>query len=153
MSLYLGNTPIAGSGYDKANINLSNLTSQGQNIANWSNNVTNCITYIPQDIKLELNNGTLTLKAGSKVYVPNGFENDGTTPKFDVVTVSSDAVFTQASAAGKNFLFYTRQNMVTRHINVASGTSIPNGFTGIFYNTGTNQIYYCNNGTYKAFRR
>lgn len=35
-------------------------------------NVTNCITEIPQDIKLELNNGTLTLKAGSKVYKPNG---------------------------------------------------------------------------------
>lgn len=30
--------------------------------------ITNCITEIPQDIKLELNNGTLTLKAGSKVY-------------------------------------------------------------------------------------
>ncbi len=38
------------------------------------NNISNCITYIPQDIKLELNNGTLTLKAGSKVYIPNGFE-------------------------------------------------------------------------------
>ena len=33
---------------------------------------TNCITEIPNDIKLELSNGTLTLKAGSKVYVPNG---------------------------------------------------------------------------------
>ena len=32
--------------------------------------VSNCITNIPQDIKLELNNGVLTLKAGSKVYVP-----------------------------------------------------------------------------------
>lgn len=48
---------------NKANINLSNSTA-----------ITNCITEIPQDIKLELNNGTLTLKAGSKVYVPNGFE-------------------------------------------------------------------------------
>ncbi len=34
--------------------------------------MSNCITEIPQDIKLELNAGTLTLKAGSKVYVPNG---------------------------------------------------------------------------------
>jgi hypothetical protein len=70
-----------------ANQDLSNLTSQGQNIANWSTNVTNCITEIPQDIKLELNNGTLTLKAGSKVYVPNG------AGVFDVVTVPSDVVF------------------------------------------------------------
>ena len=29
----------------------------------------------------------LTLKAGSKVYVPNGFESDGTTPKFDEIVV------------------------------------------------------------------
>ena len=51
---------------------------------------TNRILEIPQDIKLELNNGTLTLKAGSKVYVPNGFEADGTTPKFDEVNISVD---------------------------------------------------------------
>lgn len=38
----------------------------------------NCLTYIPEDIKLELNNGTLTLKAGSKVYVPNGFTGEST---------------------------------------------------------------------------
>ena len=51
---------------------------------------TNCLTHIPQDIKVELNNGVLTLKAGSKVYVPNGFEEDGVTPKFDVVVIESD---------------------------------------------------------------
>lgn len=34
--------------------------------------MSNCITEISQDIKLELLDGTLTLKAGSKVYVPNG---------------------------------------------------------------------------------
>lgn len=89
MSIYLGNTPLANTGYDKANTSLSNLTSTGKNIANWSNNVTNCITEIPQDIKLELNNGTLTLKAGSKVYVPNGVG------VFDVVTTSSDLTLTQ----------------------------------------------------------
>lgn len=36
---------------------------------------TNCLTHIPNDINLELNNGTLTLKKGSKVYVPNGWTN------------------------------------------------------------------------------
>ena len=58
--------------------------------SNLMNYTTNRILEIPQDIKLELNNGTLTLKAGSKVYVPNGFEADGTTPKFDEVVISSD---------------------------------------------------------------
>ena len=52
--------------------------------------ITNCITYIPQDIKLELNDGVLTLKAGSKVYYPNGFEEDGTTRKFGYYIVSED---------------------------------------------------------------
>lgn len=65
-------------------------TKQDKSTAVNYNNITNCITEIPQDIKLELNNGTLTLKAGSKVYVPNGFESDGTTKKFDVVTIESD---------------------------------------------------------------
>ncbi|MBR2412096.1 MAG: hypothetical protein IKB10_00305 [Alphaproteobacteria bacterium] len=32
----------------------------------------NCITCIPQDIKLELTGGTLTLKSGSKVHLANG---------------------------------------------------------------------------------
>lgn len=60
---------------------------------NLKNKITNCITEIPQDIKLELKDGVLTLKAGSKVYVPNGFEADGVTPKFDVVTIESDVNF------------------------------------------------------------
>lgn len=37
------------------------------------NNISNCITKIPQNIKLELlEDGTITLKAGSIVYIPNG---------------------------------------------------------------------------------
>ena len=69
-----------------ANKDLSNLTDTGANIANWSHNVTNCITEIPQDIKLELNNGTLTLKAGSKLYVPNGVG------VYNEITVAADVI-------------------------------------------------------------
>ena len=50
-------------------------------------NITNCITEIPQDVKLELfdNNGTTTLKikAGSVFYVPNG-------DNFDKITLEND---------------------------------------------------------------
>lgn len=73
----------------KADIDLSNITSIGKNIANWSTNVTNCITEIPQDIKLELNNGTLTLKAGSKVYMPNGKNADGSNI-FNEIIIKND---------------------------------------------------------------
>lgn len=88
------------SGADK---NLSNLTSTGQNIANWSSNVSNCITEIPQDIKLELHNGTLTLKAGSKVYVPNG-------AVFDTVIIANDITFTMTWGGNSKRLFFVRPN-------------------------------------------
>ena len=35
-------------------------------------NITNCLLEVPQDIKLEIVNGAAVLKAGSKVYTPNG---------------------------------------------------------------------------------
>ena len=52
---------------------------------------TNCITEIPQDIKLELNNGTLTLKAGSKIYIPNGSN------VFTVINIANDLTVTDTS--------------------------------------------------------
>jgi hypothetical protein len=55
------------------------------------NRITNCILEVPQRIKLELADGVLTLKAGSEVIVPNGFEADGVTPKFDYVTIKNDS--------------------------------------------------------------
>ena len=50
---------------------------------------TNCITEIPQDIKLELLNGELKVLAGSIVYVPNGKNTDGSN-KFDKVLITED---------------------------------------------------------------
>lgn len=70
-----------------ADQDLSNLSATGEKHFLNKQMISNCITEIPQDIKLELNNGTLTLKAGSKVYVPNG------PGVFDAVTVPSDVVF------------------------------------------------------------
>ena len=80
-----------------ANTDLSNLTSTGANIGNWSSNVTNCITEIPQDIKLELSSGTLTLKAGSKAYKPNG------AGVFNEITTANDLTIT-AAATGKSLI-------------------------------------------------
>lgn len=59
-----------------------------------NNKITNCITKIPQDINLVLSEGTLTLKAGSKVYVPNG------PGVFDSVTLANDV---SASVIGGGF--------------------------------------------------
>lgn len=56
---------------------------------------TNCLTKIPQDIKLELNNGTLTLKAGSKMYKGDG----------SIVNIDSDKTTTGANTT-KAIAFY-----------------------------------------------
>lgn len=66
-----------------------------------TNKITNCITEIPQDIKLELNNGTLILKSGSKFWRPNG------AGVFDAITMNVDAVLTQTwNSANQVMLFY-----------------------------------------------
>lgn len=65
--------------------------------------ITNCITEIPQDIKLEMVNGVPTLRAGSKCYIPNGFEEDGVTPRFDEHITQIDLSFTGTfGASNKN---------------------------------------------------
>ena len=108
---------------------------------------TNRILEIPQDIKLELNDGTLTLKAGSKVYVPNGFEADGTTPKFDVVTISVDK--TGLAWINTNIIdyiiFYTIVGNIdaTRSERCTSGTSYPSSPSNgdRCYRTDLNRLY------------
>jgi len=48
---------------------LANKIDKGYAVNDFA---TNCITEIPQDIKLELSSGTLTLKSGSVITLPNG---------------------------------------------------------------------------------
>lgn len=50
---------------------------------------TNCITEIPQDIKLELENGEVTLKSGSKISVPDGNEYVPDVSTWELTTNSS----------------------------------------------------------------
>ena len=92
--------PVSSNGvYDalatKASTDLDNLTNTGANIGHWSTNVTNCITYIPQDIKLEVSGSAIVLKAGSKCYYPDG--------TYD--TVATDSSIT-ASNNADGILYY-----------------------------------------------
>lgn len=101
--------------------------------------ITNCITKIPQDIKLELSNGTLTLKAGSKVYVPNG------SGKFNVVTISNDLSSNSSLTTNKVMLVLNKNyNGLYSFVleNQYSGTTEPsNPNTGtIWYDTTNNLI-------------
>ena len=113
-------------------------------------NITNCILEVPQDIKLELTDGVLTLKAGSKVYIPNGFEADNTIRKFDVAVLESDIsrndFLTNGNAMvfvifdAKENIFKLGQAPVS---NVESGTSDTN--VGYYYRTNENKIYSAGN--------
>lgn len=104
------------------------------------NHISNCITEIPQDIKLELNNGKLTLKAGSKVYVPNG---SGT---FNAVTIAQDISRSAfGTDTGNNrYIFPVYSNGVITGMSWGSLTNVSSGITpptsGTFYNTSTNYI-------------
>jgi hypothetical protein len=94
---------------------------------------TNCLTYIPQDIKLTLSDGILTLKAGSKVYVPNG------SGVFDTITIANDISNTGYASKA---LAITDGNSLLWTSNVFSGTSAPatpsNGY--IWYDTTNNSV-------------
>lgn len=117
-------------------------TKLDKNISLNYNHITNCITEIPQDIKLELNNGTLTLKAGSKVYVPNG------TGVFDIRNVTADKTYSQTTN-GQYLLFARQDTTIWGSLisEVTVGTTPPTG-TGTFYNTKTNSIDWYSSGTY-----
>lgn len=118
-------------------------------VYNFKNKITNCITEIPQDIKLEFNNGTLTLKAGSKVYVPNGKNADGSN-KFDEVVISADKTITVTSN-GSHFVFISiGQSFVSRSISacVSGATDSLAGQTyHVWYDTTNNVVnYYTSSG-------
>lgn len=115
------------------------------------NNISNCITHIPNDIKLELNNGTLTLKAGSKVYVPNGFEEDGTTPYFDEVITTNDLTLSETqNALREKFVFISQDETQMQTMDVSntySGESAPSGSTYMcWYDTKNNLVKTTSNG-------
>ncbi len=134
-----GNEPIA---------NTSNDYWQflGKDFLN-TQQVTNCLLEVPNNIKLELENGVLTLKAGSKVIVPNGFEQDGVTPKFDEVTIESDIVVYYETVTNGLMLSYnttTGGYICTQNIQCYSGTTAPSPASGTirqtWYDTTNNII-------------
>lgn len=75
---------------DKANRDLANTGM-----------ITNCLTKVPQRIKYTLDNGTLTIKAGSVVIVPYGTEN--------LVATSIDDVYTKITEYSRTKYWYIKK--------------------------------------------
>ena len=108
--------------------------------SNLLNYTTNRILEIPQDIKLELNNGTLTLKAGSKVYVPNGKNADGSN-KFDVCTVNQDIVFSRGLNGTRGILLTNGKSIDCPNITSCySGETRPSATSVYWYDTASNYV-------------
>ena len=95
----------------RANVDLSNLTQEGEKHFLNKSQITNCITEIPQRIKYTLEDGTLTIKAGSVVIVPYGVE-DLTSQYSKGVTFINDnfKVYDTQFEDGKFFVWAEIQN-------------------------------------------
>lgn len=103
--------------------------------------ITNCITKIPQDINLELSaDGTLTLKAGSKVY-----KGDGT-----AVSINSDTVlYIQTGFSNtQGLVFYNPTSddfcPLERCFSGATAPTVT-GNTNFWYDTAEKIVKYTNN--------
>ena len=91
-------------GQTAANQDLSNLTSVGANISNWSTNISSGIVEIPEDIKCSFSGAVFTLKSGSKYYVPNG------TSTFDTVTTTSHLTVDVSTFSDGTYMVFARNN-------------------------------------------
>lgn len=94
--------------------------------------LTNCLTEIPQDIKLELSNGTLKLKAGSKVY-----NIDGTS-----INITDDRIYPSTNIG--SWFLVVEGNGISRGIigNAYTGDTAPDspGIAQLWYDTAEKQI-------------
>lgn len=121
--------------------------TQKQDIATAVNydNITNCITEIPQDIKLELADGVLTLKSGSKVYLATGNSS------FPAQTVDADIEYTTVYSGQYVVIRNSQTSLYIGNIgSCTSGkiadrpTSIPNS-AGLYFATDENKMYLTGN--------
>ena len=101
---------------------------------------TNCLTEVPQHINLELSSGTLTLKAGTKLYIPAG------SGIFREVTISNDVTHTNTSGfVGKCLVCYTESGNYILTAGVDTDSSSGANWTAtspnnMRYNTAANLI-------------
>lgn len=116
------------------------LSNDGTNLS-WRNEqvgynqITNCITEIPQDIKLEINNGTITLKAGSKVYNGNGVLKITTT---DISSINANYDGQVLIALSKDF-----DVLLTGFVPGETVSELPTSTASfkIYYNTTDKKCY------------
>ena len=102
---------------NKVDLDFDNVHSNSVSFARMSREVTNCITEIPQRIKYTLEDGTLTIKAGSVVIVPYGVEDlTSQYPKGATFLHENFKVYDTQFADGKFFVWAEMQSdLFTNH--------------------------------------
>lgn len=133
---------LAGNEADRAQQE-ADRAKQYVDMGELADKITNCITEIPQDIKLELNNGTLTLKAGSKLYQPNGVG------VFTEINITSDKTRVGGLANEQTMFFWdVSANGIRSRVldEMISGTTAPTKSTrgATWYDTAENKIKFYN---------
>lgn len=135
-----------------ADKDLSNLSDDGKNIANWSDNASNCITSKSKDVNIEVSRDsstfvtTVTVKAGTKYY-----KSDGTS-----YTLATDkqVVIPNPTISGLGEVFYifpsttipsTGDSYVrSDDVGITSGGTSHNS---VIFDTTDNNLYKKENGT------
>ena len=105
--------------------------------------ITNCVLEIPQRVNLVDNGTNIIIKAGTIGIQPNGFEADGTTPKFDYITVTSDITLannqTTTLMLGLNGAQNVYRTPIDRCFSGPTAPASPVNLT-IWYDTSTNLV-------------
>ena len=94
--------------------------------------ITNCLLEVPQNIKLELNNGTLTLKAGSKVIVPYGTTDLSSTYPIGSTFLNSNNKVVDRQYINGQFFVWVELQADRRNAQTSTRTVAKN----IYYNPG-----------------
>lgn len=116
-----------------ADISVPTVAGTMARVEDIENKISNCITEIPQDIKLELNNGTVTLKTGSKTYDGNGL----------FAEVQTDSSLPNAGYNGQVVVIYTSTNVLATAFMGDSVASLPSPSSSykVYYNTTDKKCY------------
>lgn len=129
---------------NKADRDLNNVTDGTYQVLT-TKNITNCITKIPQDIKLELADKKLYLSIGSKVYDGNGL--------LKTITEQTNQNY-NITAGTRIFLYEIERNTIVSFSanRLASGDSLPADNTNcdIFYLTSDKKVYRYLNSVWSA---